>query len=150
MMKRMPMGWSWAPRIAQHVSNVLTRGVGVACFFIGGKNVDEFNSNRELFQQRVRHYNVQLDDDTLTPSTRIEMVGLEFDLVDRRYRLQEKWVRQKNFTDIDLRPPDQRTQLVPTLRSSGMGGSRSGFATMETSRMPRRYQSPGEARISGL
>jgi hypothetical protein len=108
MMKRMPMGWSWAPRIAQHVSNVLTRGVGVAWlddFFIGGKNIDEFNSNRELFQQRVRRYNVQLDDDTLTPSTQIEMVGLEFDLVDRRYRLQEKWVRQENFTDIDLRHP---------------------------------------------
>lgn len=103
MLKRMPMGWSWSPRIAQQVSNAVVYGLGLAWlddFIIGGKDEEEFLAAADEFRRRVRRYNVDMDDLSLEPSTTLEAVGLEFDLKAKRYRLSPKWVASKNLQPV--------------------------------------------------
>jgi hypothetical protein len=103
MLKRMPMGWSWSPRIAQFVSNAIIRGLGVAWlddFIIGGRDEQEFAEATAEFRRRVQRCNVAMDDLTLAPSTRLEAVGLEFDLTTKQYRLAPSWVEKKDFTPL--------------------------------------------------
>jgi hypothetical protein len=98
-LKRMPMGWKYSPRIAQHTSNFITRGVGVAWlddFIIGGRSASEFSAHRKLFLERLIKYNVQVDDTELPPREQVTALGLEFDLVAKRYRLDASWVEKRS------------------------------------------------------
>jgi hypothetical protein len=103
-LKRMPMGWSHSPRIAQQVSNHIVRGCGLAWlddFIIGGRR-DEFTTTRATFLSRINRYNVQLDDATLQPKELFDALGLQFDLALKRFRLAPKWVeaRRREVTDF--------------------------------------------------
>lgn len=95
---RMPMGWCYSPRIAQHVSNILIRLCGVAWlddFIVGGATREEFDKRRAVFLERIRRYNVDLDDTELQPQEYIKAVGLEFDLRASQYRLDPDWVDKR-------------------------------------------------------
>jgi len=90
----MPMGWSRSPYIAQSTSNFICRDVGVAWvddFIIGG-TMTEFEQRRALFQSRIQRYNIEVDHPDLQPSDRLMALGLEFDLVAKQFRIQERWV----------------------------------------------------------
>jgi hypothetical protein len=108
---RMPMGWSFSPRTAQHVSNAVMSGLGLAWlddFIIGGRSAEEFEQNRTEFRRRVTRYNIEVDDLELEPTTSLfRAVGLQFDLKDKRYRLDPDWVEKKirPLRDSDLTSP---------------------------------------------
>jgi len=91
----LPMGFSWAPAIAQRASNVLVRDCGLCWvdnFVVLGMTSEHFLARRNLFLQRVQDVNLELDDTTLSPSNRIECLGIDLDLAEKRYRLSPSWV----------------------------------------------------------
>ena len=97
VMQKIPMGFSWAPCIAQRISNVLVRGVGLAWvdnYLIVGKTTEEFDANRKTFLERidpVTGCNVVVDNTELTPLRQGETLGIEVDLETKRYRMSAKW-----------------------------------------------------------
>ena len=97
VMTKLPMGFSWAPAIAQRISNVLMRGVGLAWvdnYCLTGKTLTEFEEHRHIFLQRIAKdggCNVVVDDTELKPMMQGETLGIEFDLAAKRYRMSEKW-----------------------------------------------------------
>lgn len=96
-MTSMPMGWSHAPLIAQRSSNVLVRDLGVAWvdnFFILGNDKVSFENNKEMFLRRAREVNLELDSEELPPLTEIEALGVHFDLINKRYRMEPAWAEK--------------------------------------------------------
>jgi hypothetical protein len=94
-MNRMPMGFSWAPAIAQRTSNVIVRDLGICWvdnFAIAGHTSLEFAKRREEFLSRVRQANMIVDNTDLIPTQRTTMVGVEMCLVEKRYRMDPAWV----------------------------------------------------------
>jgi hypothetical protein len=72
-LKRLPMGWSHSPRLAQQTSNTLISAgdglsqLGVARlddFIVGGRT--EFHVARNCFRGRLKKYRVEVDDDSLS------------------------------------------------------------------------------------
>ena len=103
-LKRMPMGWSFSPAIAQRVANVIVRGLGLAWvddFIIGGSE-EEFVRRREEFLRRIRRYNLEVDDESLVPKKVFEALGMEFDLVRKLYRVKPGWAdkRKDHWNDV--------------------------------------------------
>ena len=100
VMQKIPMGFSWAPCIAQRISNVLTRDVGLAWvdnYIIVGGTPEEFSKNRQTFLERIdpeTGCNVVVDDTELKPMQRGETLGIEVDLELKRYRMSPKWVEK--------------------------------------------------------
>jgi hypothetical protein len=100
-LRRMPMGWTWSPCIAQRVSNHLVRDVGVAWvdnFIIGATTLESFEEKRKTFKERLLRYNVAVDDDTLKPSSDFTALGLHFDLENKRYRLTTNAIEKLQAT----------------------------------------------------
>lgn len=103
---RMPMGWSYAPHIAQKVSNTLLRGkdgriLGMAWidnFIFAGRSKDEVEVNFREFLQQCDLCNIKIDDRFPKPSTIISALGIEFDLKYKRYLLDPIWVSKRDFT----------------------------------------------------
>jgi hypothetical protein len=100
---RMPMGWSWAPAIAQKVSNVLLSEEGhilgmawVDNFIFAGKTEEEVKQNFASFLARADRVNLALDTRECTPKRVGEVLGLEFDLRIARYRLSPSWAAAKS------------------------------------------------------
>jgi len=96
-MTRMSMGFSWAPCIAQRSSNVLIRGLGCAWvdnFFVLGSTRSEFEANRAEFLRRTREVGMQLDSEDFTPCTVLSALGVEFDLCQKRYRMDDEWAQK--------------------------------------------------------
>lgn len=94
VLKRLPMGWSWAPCIAQAISNALIRKLGTAWvdnYIVCGTDLTEFMRNREIFIQRVRKIGLELDNELLTPSTSLSCLGMEFDCLQKKYRMSVSW-----------------------------------------------------------
>jgi len=113
-LKRMPMGWSYSPRIAQHFSNMLVQGLGLAWvddFIVGGLTKDDFEANRDQFISRTNRYNVAMDDVTMFPSTTLKAIGMEFDLIKKLYRLDPAWVERRK-TDWAKPPETYREWFV--------------------------------------
>ena len=104
VMTRLPMGFSWAPCIAQRCSNVLIRDLGrcwVDNFVVVGRTVEEYQTRRTEFLRRAEKVNLQLDNTEMAPSRRTVVVGLELDLEKKTYRMDPVWV----------------TKVVPSLRT---------------------------------
>jgi hypothetical protein len=81
VMARMPMGWSFAPAVAQHVSNFLMEGLGVAYvdnFFILADTLQEFVARKKLFKQRIGRYRIVVDDGLADMSETFGALGMEF------------------------------------------------------------------------
>ena len=96
-LKRMPMGWKYAPTIAQHVSDFLVGGCGRAWlddFIILGSD-STFTDHRRTFLDRLDRYNVEVDDRDLHGSNRLAALGLDFDLAAKRFRLDPAWVDKR-------------------------------------------------------
>mmetsp|Transcript_38200 Transcript_38200/g.118030 ORF Transcript_38200/g.118030 Transcript_38200/m.118030 type:complete len:894 (-) Transcript_38200:517-3198(-) len=97
ILKRLPMGWSFSPAIAQAVGNALTRALGLAWvddFIIGGSRA-EFEGRRAEFLRRLRRYNIEVDDETLEAAWELFALGLEFDLRRKRYRVDPAWITKR-------------------------------------------------------
>jgi hypothetical protein len=96
-LKRMPMGWKYAPMIAQQVSNHLIRSLGRAWlddFILLGMS-DTFDTNRDTFLERLKTYNVEVDNTELEPTKQLKALGLEFDLETKQFRLDPDWVAKR-------------------------------------------------------
>ena len=90
----LPMGFSWAPCIAQRIANTLIADHGVAWvdnFFVLGTSLEDFNDHRTEFLKRVDAANLLLDDHTLAPKTSLIALGIEFDLCGKQYRMSPEW-----------------------------------------------------------
>lgn len=88
---RLPMGWSWAPSLAQHLANLLAGDDAMAWvdnFVVAGTR-ETFEKRRSAFLGRVDQGNVLLDDHALEPRTRLQVLGLDLDLELKRYCLAE-------------------------------------------------------------
>jgi hypothetical protein len=97
VLKRLPMGWSFSPAIAQRVGNALTWLLGLAWvddFIIGGTR-DDYDDIRTEFKRRLHRYNIEVDNELLEPTTRLIALGLEFDLIEKRYRVSPAWVERR-------------------------------------------------------
>jgi len=97
-MKRMPMGWKYAPKIAQTVANILMQEDGIAWvdnFLVGGRTMEEFERRRAAVQRRFQRYNVEVDDTEMRPAHRLCALGLEFDLARQQYRLDPAWTEKR-------------------------------------------------------
>jgi hypothetical protein len=97
VLKRLPMGWSFSPAIAQRVGNALTWLLGLAWvddFIIGGTR-DDYDDIRTEFKRRLHRYNIEVDNELLEPTTRLIALGLEFDLIEKRYRVSPAWVEKR-------------------------------------------------------
>ena len=120
-MQKIPMGFSWAPCIAQRISNVLVRGIGLAWvdnYLIVGKTSEEFKESRKTFLERidpVTGCNVVVDNTELTPLRRGETLGIEVDLETKRYRMSEKWTKKVATRGTPL-------TWTPRTFSQSMGG----------------------------
>ena len=93
----LPMGFSHAPAFGQRTANVLIRGCGGAWvdnFFVVGDTLKEFAERRETFLGRAHKVNLELDDETLAPTSHTVALGIEFDLVLKRYRMEPAWVEK--------------------------------------------------------
>jgi hypothetical protein len=94
-MEKMPMGFSWAPCIAQRTSNTLVRGCGLCWvdnFLILGKDAEDYGQKRNTFLERARSVGLKLDDVELAPRRGGTALGVEFDLIQKRYRMDPQWV----------------------------------------------------------
>ena len=99
VMTKLPMGFSWAPCIAQRISNVIMRGIGLAWvdnYIVMGKTVEEFTANRSTFLDRISEgrCNVVVDNEALEPVRVGETLGVEVDLETKKYRMSPKWARK--------------------------------------------------------
>lgn len=93
----LPMGFSHAPAFGQRTANVLIRGCGGAWvdnFFVIGDTMEKFSEHRTTFLERTHKVNLELDDETLAPTTQTVALGIEFDLVLKRYRMEPAWVEK--------------------------------------------------------
>ena len=81
----MPMGWSWAPAIAQRVSNRLVRGLGLAWvdnFFIYANTKEDLERRCSEFRSRAISTRLALDDMTLAPTQKAHVLGMEINLTE--------------------------------------------------------------------
>ncbi|TSC57184.1 MAG: hypothetical protein Greene041662_1035, partial [Candidatus Peregrinibacteria bacterium Greene0416_62] len=86
----LPMGWSWAPALAQRISNVIIKGLGEAYvdnFVIGASDIQKFSDCRAEFLRRIHAANLVCDDETLTASPCIEVLGLAIDLTKQTFKM---------------------------------------------------------------
>jgi hypothetical protein len=116
LLRCLPMGWSWAPAVAQAISNALIRDLGAAWvdnFVITGTSIEDFSEKRTEFLKRVERVGVELDDPALRPVDLLEVVGLEFDLAGKLYRMSPKWV-EKASARID----EILTKTAPTAKDT--------------------------------
>ena len=101
----MPMGWSWAPAIAQRVSNRIVRDIGLAWvdnFLLFGKSKSEVENHAKEFRARVHAVQLEVDDLTMKPLQQACVLGIEFDLKNKKYRMSEKWTEKaySRYNDI--------------------------------------------------
>lgn len=94
-MTSLPMGFSWAPFFAQSFANSLIKDLGMAWvdnFIIMGNSIEEYNRKKAEFLTRAKLLNVQLDDDDPQPCRKIELLGIEFNLETKTYRLAPDFI----------------------------------------------------------
>jgi len=110
---RMPMGWNWAPAIAQKMSNTLLRDgereLGKAWidnFIFGGRTKEEVWEKFLKFRARADLCNMVIDEREPPVLQRGEVLGIEVDLEKARYRMAESWVKKAQALPI-------RTYMTP-------------------------------------
>jgi hypothetical protein len=102
-MQRLPMGWSYAPLIAQKISNTLLTGkdgrrLGYAWidnFIFAGDSEEEIQANFAEFLTRCREAHVLIDNENPVASTSLVALGVKFDLAAGTYDLDPKWVEKR-------------------------------------------------------
>ena len=100
---RLPMGWSYAPAIAQRISNALLktedgRILGMAWldnFIFAGKTEEEVSANFREFLERCKKANAKVDEENPTPNDVMCALGIEFNMALGTYRLDPEWILKK-------------------------------------------------------
>ena len=100
---RLTMGWSYAPAIAQRISNTLLRTedgrvLGMAWldnFIFAGRTDQEVSDNFLEFLARCKKANAQVDVEKPMPSIVLRALGIEFNMELGSYRLDPEWVLKK-------------------------------------------------------
>ena len=114
----LPMGFSWAPCIAQRIANTLIADHGVAWvdnFFVLGTSTENFEEHRKSFLQRVAAANLLLDDHVMAPKTNLVALGIEYDLCEKRYRMSPDWALKAAIRLTELiKTPDTTPAEVYT------------------------------------
>ena len=90
VMRRMAMGFSWAPMIGQRASNVLIRDLGVAWvdnFIVLGHDDADFEAKANTFLARSKTVNLELDAATIVGKLSDVALGIEFDLAAKLPRV---------------------------------------------------------------
>lgn len=119
-MTRMPMGWSFAPYIAQLTSNTLLRAadgriLGVAWidnFIFAGKTKEEVMANFLEFRNRCDLCNVRIDNREPSPDTVLSALGIHFDLKAKYVSLDPAWVAKRNFNLSSFMSPRQLYEIT--------------------------------------
>ena len=119
-MTKMPMGWSYAPAIAQKISQTLLttedgRVLGMAWidnFIFAGRTQAEVSANFEEFLSRCRRANVKLDTDSPPITTTLAVLGMEVDLEKKSYRLNEEWVAKRKFQPSSTMTPREVYEIT--------------------------------------
>jgi len=95
---RMPMGWSWAPAIAQKTSNTLLKmgnsllgKAWVDNFIFVGSSRERVWSNFVNFRDRADRCNVKIDSREPKILERGEVLGVEVNLQSGELRMAESW-----------------------------------------------------------
>ncbi|KAJ9459017.1 Cyclic nucleotide-gated cation channel subunit A [Diplonema papillatum] len=95
-LKRLPMGFSWAPAIAQRIATCLAHLVGgfawVDNFFFGADHQDELQQKIARFQSILSYVNLEIKE-PLVAVRELVALGMQFDLVNRSVRMDPSWVR---------------------------------------------------------
>lgn len=106
-LRRMPMGWSWAPAIAQHTANTLLDEpegpLGIAWvdnFVFAGETQEEVRRKFERFLTKARKVGLTLDTEDPPILSHGEVLGLEVDLANARYRMPPEWAERKASAEL--------------------------------------------------
>jgi hypothetical protein len=99
---RMPMGWSWAPAIAQRTANFLLQDEAdehlgkawVDNFVFAGDTEKACWDKFSRFLQKADKVNLSLDSRSPEVVSRGILLGMEFDLESSRYRMAPSWVEE--------------------------------------------------------
>jgi hypothetical protein len=97
----MPMGFSWAPGIAQMTSEVIVENVRRKCpnvdvavwvdnFFFAGDAPEEVEEAADVFKVLARRINMELKDDEVLVSESSVLLGVVMNLKDKSLRLKEE------------------------------------------------------------
>eukprot|EP01060_Flectonema_neradi_P027883 TRINITY_DN3752_c0_g1_i1.p1 TRINITY_DN3752_c0_g1~~TRINITY_DN3752_c0_g1_i1.p1 ORF type:complete len:848 (+),score=32.91 TRINITY_DN3752_c0_g1_i1:2262-4805(+) len=97
----LPMGWSYAPSIAQRASLVLVSGLQATAwvdnFLFASETKDDLLKNDTMFRVRCEKANAELKEaqDHGVPLQRFVALGIDFDLASetQRHRISDKWRR---------------------------------------------------------
>ena len=94
-MRRLPMGWSYAPAIGQLVANFVIRDLGVAYidnFFILADSYEDLLAKKLEFKRRVTRYRIVCDNGLDSTQEKFVALGLQFDKSKNggAYRLDPK------------------------------------------------------------
>ncbi|KAJ9451698.1 hypothetical protein DIPPA_06710 [Diplonema papillatum] len=109
--RRLTMGWSFSPVIAQDSALVITETAGddrivwYDDWALVGDCPDALRAVRDRVLRRARKVCMTVNDEksVLEPSSTPVVLGVEFDLAAKRYRLKQEWARKAHllFCSVD-------------------------------------------------
>lgn len=99
-LRRLAMGWSYAPYIAQEFSNSILQdprtgepqGLAWLDNFIFAGSREQVTQRGEAFLGRAKTINLALDEDTVQPKTKATILGLEFDTQAKQFRIEKSTI----------------------------------------------------------
>jgi len=100
-LKRLPMGWSWAPFVAQSVANHLAKAgeadAWVDNFIFGGSSLREAEQRRAALGKSASNYGVEMNPpfEEASIGERIDALGISFDLSSSQFRMDPVWIETK-------------------------------------------------------
>ncbi|KAJ9445008.1 hypothetical protein DIPPA_05988 [Diplonema papillatum] len=103
--RRLTMGWSFSPVIAQDSALVITETAGddrivwYDDWALVGDCPDALRAVRDRVLRRARKVRMTVNDEksVLEPSSTPVVLGVEFDLAAKRYRLKQEWARKAHL-----------------------------------------------------
>ena len=91
-MTTVPMGWSWAPFLAQCVANILVKHIGMVWvdnFVLAAKSKSQYEDQANTFRRRCAQVGLIVDDPEMIPDTSIQVLGLRVDLTAKTIALAD-------------------------------------------------------------
>lgn len=115
-LRKLPMGWSYAPLIAQTISNILISGipgsqVWLDNFVFTADSEKELRERFEIFNRRAKAVHLVLDSNECEVRTTGEVLGIHFDLTQARFKMSDSWAQKLQAGLEGL------TAATPTARS---------------------------------
>lgn len=91
----MPMGWTYAPAIAQQLSNAVIGDKGCAFvdnFFVIGSTLEQARERAEAFLKECKELNISLDNEEVDPQTKVDALGLTLDLESKTVKHSTEFI----------------------------------------------------------